>query len=47
MASSLMPILDGDHTVKAYLTVQDGPAAIDFYQKAFAMEVGFRLDAPP
>jgi PhnB protein len=47
MASSLKPIPDGYHTVNAYLTVQDGPAAIDFYQKAFGMEVGFRLDSPP
>jgi PhnB protein len=47
MARSFKPIPDGYHTVNAYLTVQDGPAAIDFYQKAFGMEVGFRLDAPP
>lgn len=46
MASSLEPIPGGYHTVNAYLTVQDGPAAIVFYQKAFGMEVGFRLDAP-
>jgi PhnB protein len=47
MASFLKPIPDGYHTNNAYLTLQDGPAAIEFYQKAFGMEVGFRLDSPP
>ncbi len=47
MASSLKPIPDGYDTINAYLTVQDGPAAIGFYQKAFGMKFGFRLDSPP
>ena len=47
MTGSIKPIPDGYHTVNTYLTVQDGPAAIDFYQKAFGMEVAFRLDSPP
>ena len=35
----------GFHSVTPNLTVDGGPAAIDFYRRAFGAEVGRRLDA--
>ena len=37
---------DGYHTVTASLTVKDGAAAIDFYQRAFGAREIMRINSP-
>jgi PhnB protein len=37
-------IPDGYHTLTPSLVVSDGPAALDFYERAFGAEVGLRLE---
>jgi PhnB protein len=44
--STVKPIPDGYHSVTPYLIVHDGPAALEFYQKAFGAEQIFRIDGP-
>ncbi|WKE65017.1 VOC family protein [Gallaecimonas kandeliae] len=39
-------IPQGHHSLTPYLIVQDGAAAIDFYQRAFGAEVTLRMDMP-
>src|SRR5437879_7912493 len=39
-------IPDGYHTVTASLTVKDGAAAIEFYQKAFGARETMRVNSP-
>ena len=39
-------IPDGYHTVTPYITVRNGAAALDFYQRAFGATVPMRMDAP-
>lgn len=36
---SVKPIPDGYHSITPYITVHDGKAALDFYQKAFGAAV--------
>lgn len=43
---SVKPIPDGQHSVTAYLAVNNASQAIDFYQRAFGAEQAFRLDTP-
>ena len=40
---AVKPIPDGYHTVTAYLIVDDGARAIDFYKNAFGAEELYRL----
>ena len=40
---AVKPIPDGYHTVTAYLIVDDGARAIDFYKDAFGAEELYRL----
>jgi len=40
---AVKPIPDGYHTVTAYLIVDDGARAIDFYREAFGAEELYRL----
>ena len=40
------PVPEGYHTVTASLTVKDGAAAIDFYQRAFGAREVMRVDGP-
>ncbi len=40
------PILRGDQSVVASLTVNDGAAAIEFYKNAFGAEVQFLMTEP-
>ena len=40
------PVPDGYHTVTASLTVKDGAAAIDFYQRAFGARETMRVLTP-
>jgi PhnB protein len=46
MAQTVKPIPDGYHTVTPYLTVNDGAAAIAFYEKAFGAKETVRMDGP-
>ena len=46
MSTSIKPIPDGYHSVTPYLTVKDGAAALDFYQRAFSANVFVRMDGP-
>ena len=46
MASRIKEIPKGFHSVTPYLTVNDGPRAIDFYKRAFGAEEVFRMDGP-
>ncbi|QNM97922.1 VOC family protein [Chitinimonas koreensis] len=39
MSEPVKPIPDGYHTVTPYITVHDGQAALDFYQRAFGATV--------
>jgi PhnB protein len=41
------PIPEGYHTITPYLHVNDGVAALRFYEEAFGAEETFRLDGPP
>ena len=43
---SVKPIPDGYHSVTPYLIVDDGAAALDFYQKAFSASEMFRMQGP-
>ena len=43
---STKSIPDGYHTVTPYITVRNGAAALDFYEKAFGAKVTMRMDAP-
>jgi PhnB protein len=43
---STKPIPDGYHTVTPYITVRDGAAALDFYQRAFGATIFMRMDGP-
>jgi PhnB protein len=47
MAAKVNPIPDGYHAATPYLTVNDGPRAIDFYKKAFGAQEIMRMDGPP
>ena len=40
---AVKPVPDGYHTVTAYLIVDDGARAIDFYREAFGAEELYRL----
>src|SRR3954468_2718812 len=40
------PVPDGDHTVTPNLTLDDAPAAIDYYVQAFGAKVSARMDVP-
>lgn len=37
---------EGYHTVTPYITVHDGAAALDFYQRAFGATIALRMEAP-
>ena len=37
---------DGYHTVTPYLTVRNGAAALEFYQRAFGAIIAMRMDGP-
>src|SRR5436305_15282729 len=39
-------IADGYHTVTQYITVSDGAAALEFYEKALGAAVVMRFDTP-
>ena len=43
---SVKPIPEGYHSVTPYLIVDDGAAALDFYQKAFSASEMFRMQGP-
>jgi PhnB protein len=43
---STKPIPDGYSAVTPYLTVKDGAAALDFYQRALGANVYMRMDGP-
>ena len=43
---STQPIPDGYHTVTPYITVKNGAAALDFYERAFGATVFMRMDGP-
>ena len=43
---SVKAIPDGYHAVTPYLTVHDGAAALDFYQRALEATVCLRMDGP-
>jgi len=42
----VQPVPEGFNTVNIYLVVADAGEAIDFYQKAFGAEPGFRMRGP-
>jgi PhnB protein len=41
--TSVRPVPEGYHTITPYLSVSDGPAAIEFYKKAFGAKELFRM----
>ena len=43
---SVAPVPAGYRTLTPYLAVPDGPAAIDFYVRAFGAEIVSRMDGP-
>lgn len=43
---STKSIPDGYHTVTPYITVRDGAAALDFYERAFGATVSMCMEAP-
>ena len=43
---STKAIPDGYHTVTPYLTVKNGAAALDFYERAFGADVFLRMEGP-
>lgn len=43
---TVRPIPDGQHSITAYLGVDNASEAIEFYQRAFGAEQVFRLDTP-
>jgi len=44
--ATVKPIPDGYHTITPYLSVNDGVAALEFYQQAFAAQELFRMPGP-
>src|SRR5687768_15057033 len=40
------PVPKGYHTVTAYLTVDDGAGALEFYERAFGAKVTMRMPGP-
>ncbi|MCB1961443.1 MAG: VOC family protein [Rhodocyclaceae bacterium] len=46
MNDSVQPIPEGMHSITPYLTVEDAPAAIAFYQKAFGAQEVMRIPGP-
>lgn len=40
------PIPDGYHSITPYLIVDDGAAALDFYQRAFGAKEAVRMEMP-
>ena len=46
MAGQVKPVPDGYHTVTPYLIVNDGPAALEFYKKAFGAVELLRMPRP-
>jgi PhnB protein len=46
MAGQVRPIPEGYHTLSAYLTVDNGARAIEFYKQAFGAQEKFRMDTP-
>ena len=43
---STKSIPDGYHTITPYITVRDGAAALDFYQRAFGATIFMRMETP-
>ncbi|QDQ28114.1 VOC family protein [Chitinimonas arctica] len=43
MSNKVKPIPEGYHSVTPYLTVSDGKAALDFYQRAFDAKVVMQM----
>ena len=43
---SVKPIPDGQHSITAYLAIENAAQAIEFYKNAFGATEMFRLDAP-
>jgi PhnB protein len=46
MMATVKPIPEGYHSLTPYLVVEDAPAAIEFYKKAFGAEELFRMPGP-
>jgi PhnB protein len=46
MSNPVKPIPEGYHTATPYLTVHDGPRALEFYKQAFGARVEVRMDGP-
>jgi uncharacterized glyoxalase superfamily protein PhnB len=46
MAAKVNPIPQGYHTITPTLTVEDGPKALEFYQRAFGAEETLRMPGP-
>jgi len=46
MMATVKPIPDGYHSLTPYLVVEDAPAAIEFYKKAFGAEECVRMAGP-
>jgi PhnB protein len=46
MADQVKPVPDGYHAVTPYLIVNDGPAALEFYKKAFGAVELLRMPRP-
>jgi len=44
--ATVKPIPDGYHSLTPYLVVEDAPAAIEFYKKAFGAEECVRMAGP-
>src|SRR5947208_2906360 len=47
MPGKVTPIPQGYHTATPYLSVNDGPRAIEFYKKAFGAQEIMRMEAGP
>jgi len=47
MPGKVSPIPQGYHTTTPYLSVNDGPRAIEFYKKAFGAQEIMRMEAGP
>jgi PhnB protein len=46
MAGSVKTVPEGYHTLTPYFMVDDGSAAVEFYQRALGAQVTFRIDDP-
>ncbi len=44
--ATVKPIPDGYRSITAYLIVDDGPAALEFYKRAFGARERMRMDSP-